>query len=53
MKPPKGPAGQMVGAAPNSYGIWQFARNKEAGMEFLRYYADNCAPRRREEEAVM
>jgi multiple sugar transport system substrate-binding protein len=41
MKPPKGPARQLVGAASNSYGIWKFARNKEAGLEFLTYYADH------------
>ncbi len=41
LKCPKGPAGQMVGAASNCYGIWNFAKNKDAGMEFLNYYADN------------
>src|SRR6185312_5620 len=41
MKPPKGPARQLTGAASNSYGIWKFARNPEAGLAFLRYYADN------------
>ena len=41
MKPPKGPAGRWWALTPNSYGIWKFARNKEAGIEFLRYYADN------------
>jgi multiple sugar transport system substrate-binding protein len=41
MKPPKGPVRQLVGAAPNSYGIWKFAKNKEAGIDFLKYYADH------------
>ena len=40
-KPPKGPARRLSGAAANSYGIWKFAKNKEAGLEFLKYYADN------------
>jgi multiple sugar transport system substrate-binding protein len=40
-KPPQGPAMRMSGAAPNSYGIWKFAKNQEAGLEFLRYYVDN------------
>jgi multiple sugar transport system substrate-binding protein len=37
--PPKGPATQMMGAASEFYGIWKFAKNKEAAKEFLRYYA--------------
>jgi multiple sugar transport system substrate-binding protein len=37
--PPKGPAKQMMGAASEFYGIWKFAKNKEAAKEFLRYYA--------------
>ncbi|HTW51632.1 MAG TPA: extracellular solute-binding protein [Stellaceae bacterium] len=41
MKPPKGPAGMMMGAASNCYGIWDFAKNKDAAMDFLNYYADN------------
>jgi multiple sugar transport system substrate-binding protein len=41
MKPPKGPVRQLVGAASNSYGIWKFAKNKEAGLDFLKYYADH------------
>jgi multiple sugar transport system substrate-binding protein len=41
MKPPKGPARQLQGAATNSYGIWKFARNPDAAKEFLQYYADN------------
>jgi multiple sugar transport system substrate-binding protein len=41
MKPPKGPVREMQGAAPNSYGIWKFAKNKEAGTDFLKYYADH------------
>jgi len=41
MDPPKGPARMLIGAASNSYGIWKFAKNQEAGIEFLKYYADN------------
>jgi multiple sugar transport system substrate-binding protein len=40
-KPPKGPTRRLTAATPNSYGIWSFARNKEAAMEFLEYYADH------------
>ena len=40
-KCPKGPVRRLIGAASNSYGIWKFAKNKEAGLEFLKYYADN------------
>ncbi|MDI3470097.1 MAG: hypothetical protein OJF62_002160 [Pseudolabrys sp.] len=39
--PPKGPAKQIMGAASEFYGIWKFAKNKEAAKEFLRYYAAN------------
>jgi multiple sugar transport system substrate-binding protein len=41
MKPPKGPVRQFMGAAAEFYGIWKFAKNKEAALEFLKYYADN------------
>ena len=41
IKPPKGPARQIMGAASNYYGIWKFAKNKEASLEFLKYYADH------------
>jgi multiple sugar transport system substrate-binding protein len=41
MKPPKGPAGQLMGAGPNFYGMWKFSKNQEAAIEFLKYYADN------------
>jgi multiple sugar transport system substrate-binding protein len=41
MKPPKGPVRQLQGAASNAYGIWKFAKNQEAGLEFLKYYADH------------
>jgi multiple sugar transport system substrate-binding protein len=40
-KTPKGPVRRLAAATPNSYGIWSFARNKEAAMEFLKYYADH------------
>ncbi|MGH6777593.1 MAG: hypothetical protein ACRECL_06240, partial [Bradyrhizobium sp.] len=39
--PPKGPVRRLMCSAPNSYGIWKFAKNKEAAMAFLKYYADN------------
>jgi multiple sugar transport system substrate-binding protein len=41
MKPPKGPARQIMGAASEFYGIWKFAKNKEAALEFLKHYTDN------------
>ena len=41
IEPPKGPAGRMMGAASEFYGIWKFARNKEAAKEFLRHYSAN------------
>jgi multiple sugar transport system substrate-binding protein len=40
-KPPKGPSMRLSGAAPNSYGIWKFAKNKDAALDFLKYYVDN------------
>ena len=39
--PPKGPVKQIMGAASEFYGIWKFAKNKEAAKEFLRHYAAN------------
>jgi multiple sugar transport system substrate-binding protein len=41
LKCPKGPVRRMVGAASNCYGIWHFAKNKDAAMDFLRHYAAN------------
>jgi multiple sugar transport system substrate-binding protein len=41
MKPPKGPVRQLMGGAAEFYGIWKFAKNKDAATEFLKYYADN------------
>ena len=41
MKPPKGPVRQIMGGAAEYYGIWKFAKNKEAAIEFLKYYADH------------
>ncbi len=41
IKPPKGPVKQIMGAASEFYGIWKFAKNKEAAIEFLKYYRDN------------
>jgi multiple sugar transport system substrate-binding protein len=41
MEPPKGPARHIMGAASEFYGIWKFAKNKEAAIEFLKYYAEH------------
>jgi multiple sugar transport system substrate-binding protein len=41
IEPPKGPVKQIMGAASEFYGIWKFAKNKEAAIEFLKYYRDN------------
>jgi multiple sugar transport system substrate-binding protein len=41
IEPPKGPVRQLMGAASEFYGIWKFAKNKEAAIEFLKYYVDN------------
>ncbi len=41
IKPPKGPVKQIMGAASEFYGIWKFAKNKEAAIEFLRHYSAN------------
>src|SRR4051812_5529757 len=41
MAPPKGPARSIMGGAIEYYGIWKFAKNKEAAIEFLKHYSDN------------
>jgi multiple sugar transport system substrate-binding protein len=41
IEPPKGPAKRFMAAASEFYGIWKFAKNKEAAIEFLRHYRDN------------
>jgi len=41
MKAPKGPVRQLMGAAPEFYGIWKFSRNQDTAKDFLRYYADH------------
>ncbi|MGH6670582.1 MAG: ABC transporter substrate-binding protein [Xanthobacteraceae bacterium] len=41
LKPPKGPAGQIMGAAAGFYGIWKFAKNQEGAIAFLEYYAQH------------
>ena len=41
IEPPKGPVRQIMGAASEFYGIWKFAKNKEAAHEFLRHYSAN------------
>jgi multiple sugar transport system substrate-binding protein len=38
---PAGPVRRLACGSPNSYAIWRFAKNKEAAIEFLRYYADH------------
>jgi multiple sugar transport system substrate-binding protein len=40
-QPPKGSVRSISGGASNCYGIWNFAKNKDAAMDFLRYYAAN------------
>jgi multiple sugar transport system substrate-binding protein len=40
-KTPAGPVRRLAAGAPNSYIIWNFARNKDTATEFLRYYADH------------
>ena len=40
-KTPAGTVRRLTGAAPNSYFIWKFARNKDTAVEFLKYYADH------------
>jgi multiple sugar transport system substrate-binding protein len=41
IEPPRGPSKMIMGAASEFYGIWKFAKNKEAALEFLKYYRDN------------
>jgi multiple sugar transport system substrate-binding protein len=41
IEPPKGPVKRFMGAASEFYGIWKFAKNKEAAIAFLKYYAEN------------
>ena len=41
IEPPKGPVRRMMGAASEFYGIWKFAKNKEAALAFLKHYSDN------------
>ncbi len=41
IEPPRGPVKRIMGAASEFYGIWKFAKNKEAAIEFLKYYRDN------------
>ncbi len=40
-KTPAGTVRRLAAGAPNSYVIWKFARNKDAAVEFLKYYADH------------
>jgi multiple sugar transport system substrate-binding protein len=37
-KTPAGPKRRLVAAAPNSFMIWKFAKNKDAARAFLRHY---------------
>ena len=41
MEPPKGPVRRLMDGGPEFYGIWKFAKNKEAAIEFLKHYADH------------
>jgi len=41
MMPPKGPARQIMGGSAEYYGIWNFAKNREGAIDFLKYYADH------------
>src|SRR5262245_22689820 len=41
LEPPKGSTKRFMGGASEFYGIWKFAKNKEAAVEFLKYYADH------------
>ena len=41
IEPPKGPVRRIMGGAIEYYGIWKFAKNKDAAIEFLKHYADN------------
>jgi multiple sugar transport system substrate-binding protein len=41
IEPPRGPAKLIMGAASEFYGIWKFAKNREAALAFLKYYRDN------------
>ena len=41
LAPPKGPTRRIMGAAASFYGIWKFAKNKDAAIAFLEYYRDN------------
>ena len=43
IEPPKGPAKQIMGAASEFYGIWKFAKNKEAAIEFLQVLSRQLA----------
>jgi len=41
-KSPAGPVRRLADAQPESYVIWQFARNQGAAQEFLRHYMANA-----------
>jgi multiple sugar transport system substrate-binding protein len=41
-KTPMGTKRRLAACAPNSYIVWKFARNKDAALDFLRYYADHA-----------
>jgi multiple sugar transport system substrate-binding protein len=42
-KTPAGPVRRITGVGVNSYAIWKFARNPEAALAFLHYYAEHWA----------
>jgi multiple sugar transport system substrate-binding protein len=40
-KTPAGPVRRLSGVGVNSYGVWNFAKNQDTAIEFLKHYADN------------
>jgi multiple sugar transport system substrate-binding protein len=40
-KTPTGPKNRLSAVGVNSYGVWNFAKNQEIAVEFLKHYADN------------
>ncbi len=40
-KTPAGPVRRLAAGAPNSYVVWNFSKNKDTAVEFLRHYCAN------------
>lgn len=40
-KTPAGPVRRLAAGAPNSYVVWNFSKNKDTAMEFLKAYTDH------------